>query len=66
MCHALARSDATKRVKIVAVSGFEASSSKQVTSIRARNALALIGVGVALIVNAAWVGFLGYCLVRLI
>jgi hypothetical protein len=33
---------------------------------RVHNALPLIGIGVAAIVNAAWIGFLGYWLVRLI
>jgi hypothetical protein len=38
------------------------------TSIRARvsSALPIVGIGVALLVNAAWVGFLGYCIVKLI
>jgi hypothetical protein len=38
------------------------------TSICARvsTALPIVGIGVALIVNAAWVGFLGYCILRLI
>jgi hypothetical protein len=31
-----------------------------------RNALPLIGLGVAVIVNAAWIGFLGYFVLRLV
>ncbi len=41
-----------------------AASSSPVTTIRI--ILPLIGLGFAVIVNAAWIGFLGYCLVRLI
>jgi hypothetical protein len=38
------------------------------TSIRDRvsGALPIVGICLALIVNAAWVGFLGYCIVKLI
>ena len=38
------------------------------TSIRARvsGVLPLVGIGFALIVNAAWVAFLGYCILKLI
>jgi hypothetical protein len=38
------------------------------TSIRTRvsKALPVVGIGLALMVNAAWVGFLGYCIVKLI
>ncbi len=37
-------------------------------TVRARvsNALPLIGLGFAVIVNAAWIVFLGYCLLKLI
>jgi hypothetical protein len=40
----------------------------QSASIRARfsNVLPLAGIALALIANAAWVGFLAYCIVRLI
>jgi hypothetical protein len=40
----------------------------ETTSIRAgvSSALPIVGIGLALIVNAAWVGFLGYCIVKLI
>jgi hypothetical protein len=40
----------------------------EATSIRTRvsSALPIVGIGLALIVNAAWVGFLGYCVVKLI
>jgi hypothetical protein len=31
-----------------------------------RDALPLIGLGVAVIVNAAWIGFLGYFVFRLV
>lgn len=34
--------------------------------LRARNMLPVIGLGAALIVNAAWVGFLGYFVLRLL
>jgi hypothetical protein len=33
---------------------------------RVSGALPIAGIGLALIVNAAWVGFLGYCIVKLI
>jgi hypothetical protein len=40
----------------------------ETTSIRDRvsSALPIVGIGLALIVNAAWVGFLGYCILKLI
>jgi hypothetical protein len=40
----------------------------QGASVRARfsNVLPLAGIALALIVNAAWVSFLAYCIVRLI
>lgn len=41
-----------------------AASSSPVSAIR--NFLPLIGLGFAVIVNAAWVGFLGFCLLKLI
>ncbi len=33
---------------------------------RALKILPLMGIGVAVIINAAWIGFLGYCLLKLI
>jgi hypothetical protein len=33
---------------------------------RIRNVLPLVGVGIALIVNAAWITFLAYCILNLI
>ncbi len=41
-----------------------AASSSPVSTIRI--ILPLIGLGFAVIVNAAWIGFLGYCLLKLI
>jgi hypothetical protein len=44
------------------------TSPTEATSIRARvsSALPIVGIGLALMVNAAWVGFVGYCIVKLI
>jgi hypothetical protein len=45
-----------------------AAPTAESTSLRARfsNVLPLAGIAMALIVNAAWVGLLVYCIVRLI
>jgi len=47
-----------------------ATPSKQGNEIhvagRIRNVLPLFGVGLALIVNAAWITFLAYCILRFI
>ena len=41
-------------------------TKKAVLGTRLRNALPLIGLSVAVIVNAAWIGFLGYFVFRLV
>jgi hypothetical protein len=41
-------------------------TKKAVLGARLRNALPLIGLSVAVIVNAAWIGFLGYFVFRLV
>ena len=41
-------------------------TTKAVLGTLLRNALPLIGLGVAVIVNAAWIGFLGYFVLRLV
>jgi hypothetical protein len=51
------------------MSGIEATAPPaETTSIRARvsSTLPIVGICLALIVNAAWLGFLGYCIVKLI
>jgi hypothetical protein len=41
-------------------------TTKAALRARLRNALPLVGLGVAVIVNAAWIGFLGYFVLRLV
>jgi len=41
-------------------------TTKAVLGTLLRNALPLIGLGVAVIVNAAWIGLLGYFVLRLV
>jgi hypothetical protein len=45
-----------------------AAPSNPVSTLRTRmsNALPLIGLGLAVIVNAAWIGFLSYCVLKLV
>ena len=45
-----------------------AAPSRLVRTVRARvwTALPLIGLGLAMIVNAAWIGFLGYFVLKLV
>jgi hypothetical protein len=50
------------RVAVVSVT----DTKKAVLGARLRNALPLIGLSVAVIVNAAWIGFLGYFVFRLV
>ena len=50
------------RVAVVSVT----ETKKAVLGTRLRNALPLIGLSVAVIVNAAWIGFLGYFVFRLV
>ena len=51
-----------RRVAVVSVT----ETTKAVLGTLLRNALPLIGLGVAVIVNAAWIGFLGYFVLRLV
>ena len=41
-------------------------TKKAILGTRLSNALPLIGLSVAVIVNAAWIGFLGYFVLRLV
>jgi hypothetical protein len=50
------------RVAVVSVT----ETKKAVLGARLSNALLLIGLSVAVIVNAAWIGFLGYFVFRLV
>ena len=54
--------DEEERVAVVSVT----DTKKAVLGARLRNALPLIGLSVAVIVNAAWIGFLGYFVFRLV
>jgi hypothetical protein len=53
--------------RVVAISE-AAASSKQSTQLlgRLRSALPLVGIGSGLMVNAVWIGYLGYCILKLL
>jgi hypothetical protein len=48
--------------------GETAALSSQIRTVgsKRRSVLPLIGLGLAVTVNAAWIGFLGYCLFKLV
>jgi hypothetical protein len=42
------------------------SSQIRTVGTKRRSVFPLIGLGLAVMVNAAWIGFLGYCLLKLV
>jgi hypothetical protein len=42
------------------------SSQVRTPGTQRRSVLPLVGLGLAAMVNAAWIGFLGYCLLKLV